>query len=47
MNSQEYKTRPQDINGNGDEPVFFHLLSRQVNVVAVLMQKSICKNLCS
>ena len=23
MNNQEYKTRPQVINVNGDEPVFF------------------------
>ena len=23
MNNQEYKTRPQDVNANGDEPVFF------------------------
>ena len=23
MNNQEYKTRPQAVNANGDEPVFF------------------------
>ena len=26
MNNQEFKTRPQVINVNGDEPVFFTIL---------------------
>ena len=33
MNNQECKTRPQVVNVNGDEPVFFHLVLKQVNVV--------------
>ena len=35
--NQECKTRPQVININGDEPVFFHLVLKQVNVVAVVI----------
>ena len=47
MNNQECKTRPQVVNVNGDEPVFFHLVLKQVNVVVVViiltirMQKSV------
>ena len=37
MNSQECKIRPQVINVNGDEPVFFHLVLKQVNVVVVVI----------
>ena len=38
MSNQECKTRLQDINVNGDEPVFFfHLLLKQVNVVVVVI----------
>ena len=37
MINQECKTRPQVVNVNRDEPVFFHLALKQVNVVAALM----------
>ena len=37
MNNQEYKTRPQVVNVNGDEPVFFHLILKQLNVVVVVI----------
>ena len=37
MNNQECKTRLQVINVNGDEPVFFHLVLKQVNVVVVII----------
>ena len=38
MKNQECKTRPQVINFNGDEPVFFfHLVLKQVNVVVVVI----------
>ena len=37
MKNQECKTRPQVVNVNGDEPVFFHLVLKQVNVVLVLI----------
>ena len=39
MNSQECKTRPQVVNVNGDEPVFFHLhlVLKQVNVVVAVI----------
>ena len=48
MNNQECKTRPQVVNVNGDEPVFFHLVLKQVNVVVVVIISIIrCKNLCS
>ena len=33
MNNQECKTGPQVINVNGDEPVFSHLVLKQVIVV--------------
>ena len=36
MNNQECKTRPQVINVNGDEPVFFPF-SIEVNVVVVVI----------
>ena len=37
MKNQECKTRPQVINVNGNEPVFFHLVLKQVNVVVVVI----------
>ena len=37
MNNQECKTRPQVVNVNGDEPVFFTLVLKQVNVVIVVI----------
>ena len=37
MSNQECKTRPQVVNVNGDEPVFFHLVLKQVNVVVVVI----------
>ena len=37
MKNQESKTRPQNVNVNGDEPVFFHSVLKQVNVVVVLI----------
>ena len=42
MNNQECKTRPQVINVNGDEPLFFPLVLKQVNVVVVVIISSIC-----
>ena len=37
MNNQESKTRPKVVNVNGDEPVFFHLVLKQVNLVVVVI----------
>ena len=37
MNNQECKTRPQVVNVNGDEPVFFPLVLKQVNIVVVVI----------
>ena len=37
MNNQECKTRPQVVSLNGDQPVFFHLILKQVNVVVVVI----------
>ena len=38
MNNRECKTRPQVVNVNGDEPVFFfYLVLKQVNVVVVVI----------
>ena len=52
VNHQERQARPQVFNVNGDEPVFFHLVLKQVNIVVVViisiirMQKSdVVKNL--
>ena len=42
VNNQECKTRPQVINVNGDEPLFFPLVLKQVNVVVVVIISSIC-----
>ena len=41
MNNQECKTRPQAVNVNGDEPVFFPLVLKQVNVVVVVIIKTL------
>ena len=37
MNNQECKTRPQVFNVNGAEPLFFHLVLKQLNVVVVVI----------
>ena len=37
MNNQECKTRPQVINVNGDEPVFFPFSIETSNVVVVII----------
>ena len=37
MSNQECKTRPQVVNVKEDEPVFFHLVLKQVNVVVVVI----------
>ena len=48
MNNQECKTRPQIVNVNGDEPVFFPFSIKKVNVVVVVIILTIrMKNLCS
>ena len=36
MNNQEYKVRPQIINVNGDDPVFFFLRLKQVDTMVVV-----------
>ena len=41
MSNQERKTRPQVINVNGDELVFFHLALKQANVVVVVVISTI------
>ena len=37
MSNQECKTRPQVVNANGDESVFFHLVLKQVNLLVVVI----------
>ena len=37
MTNQECKRRSQVINVNGDEPVFFRLVLKQVNVLVVVI----------
>ena len=37
MNNQECKTRPQVVNVNGDEPVFFPFSIETSNVVVVII----------
>ena len=37
MNNQECKTRPQVVYVNGNDPVFFHLVLKQVNVAVVVI----------
>ena len=53
MNNQECKVRPEIINVNSNEPVFYHLVLKQANVVVAVaisitisVTKSICKNVC-
>ena len=41
-NNQECKTRPQVVNINGDEPVFFHFVLKQVNVAVAVIILTIC-----
>ena len=41
MNNQDCKTRPQVFSVNGDEPMFFHLVLKQVNVVVVVIMLTI------
>ena len=36
MKNQECKVRPQIVNLNGDKPVFFPLVLKQVNAVVVV-----------
>ena len=36
INNKECKTRPQVVNVNGHEAVFFHLVLKQVNVVVIV-----------
>ena len=48
MTNKECKVRPEIINVNSDEPVFYPFSIKQVNVVVVVtILWSICKNLCS
>ena len=42
MINQGCKTRPQVISVNGDEPVYFHVVLKQVNVVVVVIILIIC-----
>ena len=37
LNNQVCKTRPQVVNVIGEEPVFFHIVLKQVNVVVVVI----------
>ena len=37
MTNQECKTRPQVVNVNGDEPVFFPFIIETINAVAVVV----------
>ena len=37
MKNQEYKVRPEIINVNSNEPVFYPLVLKQVNVAAVVI----------
>ena len=48
IKNQECKVRPEIINVNSNQPVFYPSVLKQVNVVAVVIIKlSICKNMCS
>ena len=42
MNNQECKTRPYVVNVNEDEPVLFHLVLKQVNVMITGIISIIC-----
>ena len=37
MNNQECKVRPEIVNANSDEPVFFHFSIKQVNAEVVVI----------
>ena len=37
MKNQEYKVRPEIINVNSNEPVFYRFSIKQINVVAVVI----------
>ena len=37
VNNQKCKTRPQVVNVNGDEPVFFPFIIETINAVAVVV----------
>ena len=37
MNNQKCKVKPETVNGNSDETVFFLLLLKQVNAVVVVI----------
>ena len=41
MNNEEFKVRPKIVNVNGDDPMFFLLVLKQVNVVAVVTKSII------
>ena len=41
MNNEECKVRPKIVNVNGDDPMFFLLVLKQVNVVAVVTKSII------
>ena len=50
MNNQECKTRPQFVNVNGDEPVFFPFSIKTTKCSGScnnINHPSVCKNLCS
>ena len=36
MNNQEYKVRPEIVNVDSDEPVFYLLVLKQVNAVVIV-----------
>ena len=53
MKNQECKVRPEIINVNSNEPVFYPLVLKQANLVVAVtisitisVTKSICKNVC-
>ena len=46
MNNQECKVRPEIVNVNSDEPVFFLLVLTQVNAVVVVIISIICMQKC-
>ena len=47
MNNQECKTRPQVINVNGDEPVFFPFIIETSKCSGSCNNINYCKNFCS
>ena len=46
MNNQECKVRPEIVNVNSDEPVFFLLVLTQVNAMVVVIISIICMQKC-